>query len=214
MVAPGPRPAVSRVLAELARAGRTAVERGLVVASGGNLSARVSADEFAVTRSGTWLDRLDDGSFVRIRVDADEAPPGTDPSVEWRLHQFTYRRRPDVGAVVHLHPQRLVLLDAAGHRIRRITTDHCLYLGEVGCVDYHQPGTEALAEAAAEVSADHDVMILARHGCSALGPDVDMALRRALNLGEAGDLTFDSILLGCDDDIEMPEADRRALDQA
>jgi len=77
------------------------------------------------------LDRLDAGSFVRVRVDAEGAPPRSDPSVEGRLHQYTYRRRPDVGAIAHLHPQRLVLLDAAGHRIRMITTDHCVYLGEV-----------------------------------------------------------------------------------
>lgn len=182
------------------------------MASGGNLSARVDdGASFIVTRSGTWLDRLDPSSFCQIDVEAEDAPSGSTPSVEWRLHQYTYRVRPDVNAIVHLHPQRLVLLDAAGIPIRRITTDHAFYLGDIGCVGYHRPGTEQLAESAAAVSEDHDVMVLARHGCSALGADVDMAVRRALNLGEAADLTFQSIALGCGPEIEMPKKDRDEL---
>lgn len=203
---------LSEATEELIRAGRTAVEQGLVVASGGNLSARVGdGSRFIVTRSGTWLDRLDQDSFCEIGVDAEDEPEGSKPSVEWRLHQYTYRTRPDVNAVVHLHPQLLLLLDAAGIPIRQITTDHAFYLGDVGCVDYHRPGTEELATQAAEVANDHDVMVLARHGCSALGADVDMAVRRALNLGEAADLTFQSVTLGCGPEIEMPKKDRDEL---
>lgn len=202
----------AQVTEELIRAGRVAVERGLVVASGGNLSARVGdGSYFVVTRSGTWLDRLDADSFCEIAVDAEDAPEAATPSVEWRLHQYTYRTRPDVNAVVHLHPQLLLLLDAADIPIRQITTDHAFYLGDIGCVGYHRPGTDALATDAAAVATDHDVMVLSRHGCSALGPDVDMAVRRALNLGEAADLTFQSVALGCGPEIEMPKRDRDEL---
>src|SRR6478752_5640040 len=43
---------------QLAEVGRAAVGRGLVVASGGNLSARCpDRDAFVVTGAGTWLDR-------------------------------------------------------------------------------------------------------------------------------------------------------------
>ncbi len=213
--AEGDAPTRDRVVEELADAGRMAVDRGLVVASGGNLSARFGdGSHFVVTRSGTWLDRLVPTDFETIAVDADDAPPGSRPSVEWRLHQYTYQRRPDINAVVHLHPQRLVLLDAAGHAIRLITTDHVVYLGQVGCVPYHPPGTDRLAREAAEVAESHEAMILARHGCSALGDTVSMALRRALNLNEAADLTFDSLALGCGPEIEMPAADRAGLTQA
>ncbi|MEM7324148.1 MAG: class II aldolase/adducin family protein [Actinomycetota bacterium] len=198
--------------AQLARAGRVAVERGLVVGSGGNLSAREDgADRFLVSNSGTWLDRLDDTSFSMMDVNEDTIPPGANPSVEWRLHQLTYRARPDVNAIVHLHPQLLVLLDAAGVGIRQITTDHVYYLGQIGSVGYSRPGSVELATDAARVAEEHDVMILRRHGCSALGGDVDMALRRALNLSEAADLTFQSCALGCGDEINFPDADRQDL---
>ena len=48
-----------------ARSVATSVAAGLVVASGGNLSARLpGADEFWVTAAGTWLDRLAPADFV------------------------------------------------------------------------------------------------------------------------------------------------------
>ena len=55
------RPATTRddLLDQLAEVGRMAVDSGLALASGGNLSARLpGADEFVVTGAGTWLDRL------------------------------------------------------------------------------------------------------------------------------------------------------------
>src|SRR5205085_1979073 len=60
------RPATTRaeLSDQLAEVGRIAVARGLVVASGGNLSARLPGDdEFLVTGAGTWLDRLEPGDF-------------------------------------------------------------------------------------------------------------------------------------------------------
>ena len=93
----------------LARIGRDAVRSGLVVASGGNLSARApGADDIWVTAAGSWLDRLDDGEFVRVRL-SDGAGVAVrrraPPSTEVALHLATYRVRPDVNAIVHLHPQ-------------------------------------------------------------------------------------------------------------
>ena len=54
---------------ELITVGRKAVAAGLVIGSGGNLSARLpGADQCVVTASGCWLDELtrDDFSVVAI----------------------------------------------------------------------------------------------------------------------------------------------------
>jgi L-fuculose-phosphate aldolase len=49
--------------------GSAVVRAGLVVGSGGNLSARVpGSDEIWVTGAGMWLERLDRSSFVAVRV--------------------------------------------------------------------------------------------------------------------------------------------------
>ncbi len=194
---------------ELARLGADAVAAGLVVGSGGNLSAREpGADTCVVTTSGAWLDRLSRAEFVRVRIDdgtqVDPAPTAA-ASSEVALHLHTYRARPDINAVVHLHPQSVLLLDALGERLRLVTTDHAHYLGEVARVGFHPPGSIALAEAGAHAAGTGaNCVVLAHHGCSVLGGSVDLAHRRARNLEEAAWLTYRALAVGRPDLPECP----------
>jgi L-fuculose-phosphate aldolase len=182
---------------QLIEVGRSAVERGLVLASGGNLSARLTGDDaFVVTAAGTWLDRLTRADFSVLTLDGDVVGGADRPSSEWKLHQRTYRVRPDVNAVVHVHPQHAVLIDALGHPIRLITLDHAFYVRSIGTVPYLPNGSDELADAAAEQSREHNCVVLSHHGCSALGEDVGLAYRRALNLEEAAIATYRALLLG------------------
>lgn len=193
------RPATTReeAVGQLIEVGRLAVERGLVLASGGNLSARLAGEsEFVVTGAGTWLDRLTPADFSVLTMDGAVVAGAERPSTEWKLHQRTYRARPDVHAVVHLHPQHAVLVDALGHPIRLLTLDHATYVRSVGTVPYFPNGSDELADAAAEQAREHDCIVLSHHGCSALGADVGMAFRRALNLEEAAIATYRCLLLG------------------
>jgi len=197
--------AAAGLIAELIEVGRSAVVRGLVVASGGNLSARLPGrDAFLITASGTWFDRLAPADFAVLDLDGNVVDGNPRPSVEWRLHQRTYRARPDVNAVVHVHPQTAVVLDALGHRVRLLTSDHAFYLRRVERVPFLRIGSDELADAAAVAAADCDVIILAHHGCSTLGDTVEMAYRRALNLEEAAANTFRCLQLG-DLDTAFPE---------
>jgi L-fuculose-phosphate aldolase len=101
-----------------------------------------------------------------------------------------------VNAVVHLHPQTAILLDALGESVRLVTSDHAYYVRRVARVPFYPPGSNELAGAAAAAVADGtNCVILAHHGCSALGPDVPMAYRRASNLDEAAQLTYNALLL-------------------
>ena len=195
------------LLDQLTEVGRTAVRSGLALASGGNLSARLpGSEEFVVTGAGTWLDRLTPADFAVMTLDGEVVGGAERPSSEWKLHQRTYRVRPDVNAVVHLHPQHAVLVDALGHRIRLITLDHACYVRSVGTVPYSPNGSDELADGAAEQARQHDCIVLSHHGCSALGPDVGMAFRRALNLEEAATATYRALLLGDTGCTFPPEA--------
>ena len=184
---------------ELITVGRKAVAAGLVIGSGGNLSARLpGADQCVVTASGCWLDDLtrDDFSVVAI---TDGAVRGGHPrpSSETPLHLATYRVRADVNAVVHLHPQTSVLLDALGHPIRLLTIDHAYYVREVRSTPFIQSGTQELADAGAAAVADGcNCVILGHHGCSALGETVELAHKRAANLEEAARATLVMLQLG------------------
>ncbi len=188
---------------DMSRAGAQAVSVGLALASGGNLSVRrPGSSEFVVTGRGTFLDRLRPGSFALMNLDG-EALDGIDPSSEWKLHQRTYRERPDVNAIVHLHPQHVVLLDALGKRIRLLTLDHIAYVPVINRIPFYPNGSDELADAAAEASIGCDCIVLGNHGCSALSTTVDDAFRKALNLESAATATYRMLLLG-DETTEFP----------
>lgn len=219
---------------QLAHVGYDVVRAGLVVGSGGNLSARLpGGDECWVTASGTWLDRLDPASFVRVRIaDGRTLPDGVDPMApggdstlsgdlapppdggsarptsELALHLAIYRVRPDVRAIVHLHPQSMLLLDALGVPIRLVTTDHAFYLRRVATVPFAAPGGQRLAGAAADAALDGtNCLILSRHGCSVLAGSVELAHKRAVNLEEAARLTYRALAVGRLDDLTPLPAD-------
>ena len=184
---------------QLIAVGRKAVQAGLVIGSGGNLSARLpGADECVVTCSGSALDELTPDQFSVVAI-ADGTVRGGHPvpSSEVPLHLATYRVRPDANALVHLHPQTSVLLDALGHPVRLLTIDHAYYVREVRSTPFIQSGTPELAEAGAQAVADGcNCVILGHHGCSVVADTVDLAWKRANNLEEAARATLTMLQLG------------------
>lgn len=108
------------------------------------------------------------------RITADE---GLAPSSEWPLHQAIYDVRPDVGAVVHAHPPKSTAL-AVLHQplVEPILSEIVSTLREIPLVPFHSPGSQALAEAAAEQLKTHDAVLLANHGVVAVGKTPEDAL--------------------------------------
>lgn len=188
---------IEDLIDQLISVGRQAVGMGLVLASGGNLSARVPGGiEFAVTGTGTFLDELRHSDFSVMDLDGHVLRGCPDPSSEWKLHQRTYRVRPDVTAIIHLHPQYAVQIDAIGEEIRFFTLDHAAYLESVGRTDYYPNGSDELADKAAEQTVANNCVVLGHHGCSTVGDSVAMAFRRAMNLEQAAEATYRALVLG------------------
>ncbi|MET7418065.1 class II aldolase/adducin family protein [Dactylosporangium sp. NPDC005555] len=184
---------------QLALLGQAVVQAGLVVGSGGNLSARApGSDECWVTAAGTWLDGLSQDSFVRVRISDGAVLDNTAaPSSELGLHLATYRVRPDANAIVHLHPQTVLLLDAIDEPIRIVTTDHAFYLRQVVTTPFSPPGDPRVGELAAAACADGvNCVILSHHGCSVIADSVELAHKRAFYLEEAAQLTYRALTLG------------------
>lgn len=201
-------PGQAELAQQLAVVGRKAVAAGLVIGSGGNLSARLpGADECIVTASGTWLDELTLTSFSVVAIDDGAVRGGhPTPSSETPLHLATYRVRPDANALIHLHPQLSVLLDALGHPIRLITLDQAYYVREVRSTPYLPSGTQELADAgAAAVAGGCNCVILGHHGCSVVADTVELAHKRVANLEEAARATFNALLLGDRSTVAPPE---------
>lgn len=92
---------------ELARTGRFFGGRGSVPATSGNFSVRVGARRVAITRSGVDKGDLTAADVLAADIDA---PPPAGASAETPLHLALYRDFPEVGAVVHTHPDAAAVL--------------------------------------------------------------------------------------------------------
>jgi L-fuculose-phosphate aldolase len=200
---------------QLAHVGYDVVQAGLVCGSGGNLSARIPDEDACwVSASGAWLDRMSRTTFAAVRIsDGSPAavgavpPAHVEPTSELALHLALYRARPDVNAVVHLHPQTALLLDALGEHIRIVTTDHAFYLRRVSTVPFRMPGSTELAAMTAAMAADGtDCLLLSQHGCVVLADSVELAHKRARNFEEAAQLTYRALAANRLDTLrECPE---------
>ncbi|MFG1607234.1 class II aldolase/adducin family protein [Actinoplanes sp. NPDC049265] len=210
---------------QLAHVGYDVVQAGLVCGSGGNLSARIPGEDACwVTVSGAWLERLSRSTFTAVRIsDGEPATAGLtsghsetpvprgrsalEPTSELALHLALYRTREDVNAIVHLHPQTALLLDALGEHIRIVTTDHAFYLRRVSTVAFRLPGTTELAALTAAMAADGtDCLVLSQHGSVVMAESVELAHKRARNLEEAAQLTYRALTAGRLDGLrEVPE---------
>jgi 3-dehydro-4-phosphotetronate decarboxylase len=193
---------------QLAHVGYDVVQAGLVSGSGGNLSARIPDEDACwATATGAWLDRLSRTAFSTVRI-SDGSPaaigpsPRVEPTSEMALHLALYRARPDVNAVIHLHPQTVLLLDSLGEHIRIATTDHAFYLRRVSTVPFRLPGSLEVAALTAAMAADGtDCLVLSQHGCVVLADSVELAHKRARNLEEAAMLTYRALAAGRLDDL-------------
>lgn len=173
--------------AQLIAVGERLAAAGLVRESEGNLSIRLGDSSCVVTSAGSDLGRLVVSELVEVPIEATTIPPNA--TSEAQLHLELYRIRPDVNAIVHAHPPRLLLLDAEGKLpVWRRLEDRGKMLGAVVAVPYHAEGTLALARATAAALGSAKACVLQKHGAVTVGPTLMAAFVRMLDLERAASL--------------------------
>lgn len=74
----------AELIGQLIHLGAKAVDRGLVLGSGGNLSARLpGGGACVVTASGTWLDELSPEDFSLVALDGTHRGGHPTPPARW-----------------------------------------------------------------------------------------------------------------------------------
>ncbi|MCC6019900.1 MAG: class II aldolase/adducin family protein [Thermoproteaceae archaeon] len=178
---------------EVLRYARLLYERGHVTLLSGNVSVRVG-DVVILTPSSRPKPLLSRESLVWMSLDGSVVRGYLKPTSEWRMHIAIYRRRPDVGAVVHTHN---VLPTLLAHRINlALLSESEAYLGSrVAVVPYFKPGSGELADAVASALEGCDVAVLRRHGVVAVGRDLADAVNKVEALADAALATLYDWLL-------------------
>jgi L-fuculose-phosphate aldolase len=175
----------ARLKEEIARYAIKSWDRGLVGGAGGNVSARIpGSEEIYITRTGVILGEVTPGDVVRIDPSGRPLDPeAPKPSKEVPFHTVVYRLRPDVNAIIHLHPCYTVVHSLRVADLPLLTVSARLGLApRVPCVPVAYAGTRLLAQyvgaALAEVP-NAKVILLAAHGLNAMAADLSTAFALA-----------------------------------
>ncbi|MCB1802860.1 MAG: methylthioribulose 1-phosphate dehydratase [Gammaproteobacteria bacterium] len=99
---------------ELVEAGRYLYAQGMVPATSGNFSARLSDDTLAVTVSGRHKGKLTVADIMRVDSDGNSLD-GRRPSAETLLHTQIYNRFDDARVILHPHSVAATVLSLMSH---------------------------------------------------------------------------------------------------
>jgi L-fuculose-phosphate aldolase len=199
-----------RARKELVHYGELLYERGLVTGLSGNISQRLEGDRMIITPSGTCKGMLDVERLVEIDLGTGTILSGGKPSIETPFHLAFYRGRPDVGAVVHTHPEFCTVLALAGERLRpALTPESLLYLGgDIPLIPYSTPGTEDLARSIGGPMSWSNACLLEKHGAITVGRDMREAFHRMEALEFLAKLQFRLGVIGGGEDLPADEVAR------
>ncbi|HUO05217.1 MAG TPA: class II aldolase/adducin family protein [Candidatus Binataceae bacterium] len=142
----------------------------------GNVSMLIPGEEAAaITPTAMRYDDMTAADVCVVDLDGVRIEGIRKPSIEMQMHLAAYRRRPDVGAVIHTHQVCASALGLIGEPIPALFDEVTLAIGPlVDIVPYSLSGTRELHEAvAAKLGNRCHCYIIQNHGAICVGPDLD-----------------------------------------
>jgi len=208
---------------DIVRVGKLLYDKGLIVATDGNGSARVESNRILATPSGLCKGFMEPEQLIVVDLNGERvgltnpANRNLQPTSEMRMHLEAYRRRPDIAAVVHAHPPTTVAMSIAGIDLARcLIPEVIVTLGVVPTTRYATPSSDENARAIRDLIGGHDAIVLQRHGTLTVGRDPLDAFLKTESLEQMARIAFMTQLLGASPELPPEEvaklvAQREAL---
>jgi len=205
-------PSESQLRQEIVEAGRMMYEKGLVVATDGNISARLGENRILATPSGVSKGHMKPEDLIITDMKGKKLSGERNPSSEIRLHVAIYEKRDDGMAVVHGHPPVATAFTIAGMSLAQCVIPEVVFtLGSIPTTDYATPTSEEGPKVIQELIEKHDAIILDRHGAVTVGKDVFDAYRKIEKVEHCAEVTLAARQLGQVKTL-TPDEIRRLMD--
>ncbi len=199
----GLREELVRLHAELPR-------HGLVVWTGGNVSARdPETGLVAIKPSGVRYEDLTADSMVVLDIDGHVVEGAFHPSSDTASHLYIYRHRPDVNGVVHTHSRYATAFAAVGRPIPVFLTAHAdEFGGEIPCGGFALIGDEAIGAEVVRGIGRSPAILLKNHGVFTIGPTAEAAVKAAVMVEDVAATVWAALQIGTPETLPDDIVDR------
>jgi L-ribulose-5-phosphate 4-epimerase len=179
---------IARIRDEVAALHAELTRNGLVVWTGGNISARViGADLLIIKPSGISYDELSPENMILCDLDGNVIPdtPGSDraPSSDTAAHAYIYRAMPKVGGVVHTHSTYATAWAARGEAIPCVITAMAdEFGGEIPIGPFAVIGDDSIGRGVVDTLRGHRsrAVLMQNHGPFTIGKNASDAVKAAV----------------------------------
>jgi L-ribulose-5-phosphate 4-epimerase len=175
---------VAALRADLVAQHLTLVRYGLVVWTGGNVSARVPGeDRFLIKPSGVDYDELSADDMILCDLDGNVIDGEHAPSSDTAAHAHVYRNMPAVGGVVHTHSTYATAWAARGEAIPCVLTAMAdEFGGEIPVGPFAIIGDDSIGKGIVATLDGHRsrAVLMQNHGVFTIGRDAGDAVKAAV----------------------------------
>lgn len=147
--------------------GKRIYNQGMVAANDGNISVKISDNEFLCTPTGVSKGFMTPEYICKVDAKGNviHSEGNFKPSSEIKMHMRVYKERPDVKSVVHAHPIYATSFAIAGIPLSQpIMPEAVISLGCVPIAEYGTPSTEEIPDAVSKYLQHFDAVLLENHG--------------------------------------------------
>ena len=179
--------------------GKRIYDRNMVAANDGNISVKLNDNEFLCTPTGVSKGFMTPEYICKVDAKGNviQANGNFRPSSEIKMHMRVYEKRPDVGAVVHAHPNFATAFAIAGIPLTQpIMPEAVIALGCVPIAEYGTPSTVEIPDNIEKYLPYYDAVFLENHGALTWSTDLLAAYMKMESVEFYAELLYKSKMLG------------------
>ncbi len=184
---------------QICEIGKRIYNRNMVAANDGNISVKLSDNEFLCTPTGVSKGFMTPEFICKVDAKGQviQANKGFRPSSEIKMHMRVYEKRPDVNSVVHAHPTFATAFAIAGIPLTQpIMPEAVISLGCVPIAPYGTPSTSEIPDAVEPYLEHFDAVLLESHGALTWAGDLLTAYHKMESVEFYAELLYKARQLG------------------
>ena len=196
---------------EICEIGKRIYNRGMVAANDGNISVKISDNEFLCTPTGVSKGFITPYYICKVDKDGNvlQANGSFKPSSEIKMHMRVYAQRPDVKSVVHAHPVYATSFAIAGIPLTQpIMPEAVIALGCVPIAEYGTPSTTEIPDAVEKYLQHYDAVLLENHGALTYSDSLLAAYHKMESVEFYAELLFKAKQLGGPKELSQEQVEK------